>query len=124
MLKQPITFVDYNGNEVTEDFYFNLNKVELLDLEMSYEDGLEKHLKKLLEKNDGSSIMRIMQDIILKAYGVKSEDGRRFIKNDALREEFVQTEAFSELFMSLALNADKASEFIKQLIPANLADKV
>lgn len=117
MLKKTITYTDYNGEKRTEDFYFNLNKAELAEMELSEKGGFSSKLKSIAETNDPSQILPIFKDIVLKAYGVKSEDGRRFIKNDQVRDEFSQTEAFSELFIELATNADAASKFIEGLLP-------
>lgn len=120
MLKKTITYTDYNGTERTEDFYFNLNKAELAEMEMSTQGGLGDKIKRIVEAKDIPSIVEIFKDLILKAYGVKSDDGKRFIKTKALTEEFTQTEAYSELFMELATNEDEAANFINSIIPKDL----
>lgn len=120
MLKKTITYTDYNGLERTEDFYFNLSKAEIMEMEMSTTGGFAEMLQKIVAAQDAPAIIKVFKDITLKAYGEKSPDGKRFIKNDELREAFSQTEAYSQLFMELATDADAASNFIKAIIPADL----
>lgn len=120
MLKKTITYVDYNGLERTEDFYFNLSKAEIMEMEMSTTGGFAEMLQKIVAAQDAPAIIKVFKDITLKAYGEKSPDGKRFIKNDELREAFSQTEAYSQLFMELATDANAASDFIKAIIPADL----
>ena len=84
----------------------------------------EEKLQKIITSNDVPSVIKVMKDLVLKAYGEKSEDGRRFIKNDKLREEFSQTEAYSVIFMKLAMDSDAAAKFANGIIPADLADEV
>lgn len=117
MLKKTITYTDYNGVERTEDFYFNLTKAELMEMEMSKAGGLSEMIQKIVDTRDVPAIVSIFKDLVLKAYGEKSPDGKRFIKNDELREAFAQTEAYSELFMELATDADAASAFMNGIIP-------
>ena len=99
MLKKNIKYVDYDGNERTEDFYFNLNKAEVIELQLGTVGGLTKTLEKIVQEKDASRIIEYFKTLILKAYGEKSADGRRFIKSQELRDAFEQTEAYSELFM-------------------------
>ena len=101
MLKKTIKYTDYNGVERTEDFYFNLNKAEIMEMQLTTVGGLDAYLKKIISAQDMPTLMRIFKDLVLKSYGVKSDDGRRFIKNEKLREEFEQTEAYSILYMEL-----------------------
>lgn len=122
MLKKAITYTDYNGNSRTEDFYFHLNKAEIVELEASASGGLSRMLEDMVKSNDGRVLISTFKEIILKAYGKKSDDGRRFIKSKELREEFEQTEAFSELFMELATNSESAAAFINGILPQNLAE--
>lgn len=117
MLKKTITYTDYEGNERTEDFYFNLTQAEILEMELSSTGGLEKMIQKIVAEQDGARITKIFKDIILKAYGEKSLDGRRFIKNDELTEAFTQTEAYSQLFVELATDSDAAADFINGIVP-------
>lgn len=123
MISKTISYTDYNGVDRTETFYFNLTEAELLESELSTNGSLSGTITKIVETNDVSAIVGIFKDLILKAYGEKSVDGRRFIKNDEIRQAFAQTEAYSKLFMELATNADEAVKFVNGLIPASLRDK-
>lgn len=120
MLKKTITYVDYNGTERTEDFYFNLSKAEIMEMEIGTTGGLAETIKKVVDAKDAPAIIKIFKDLVLKAYGEKSLDGRRFIKSETLSNEFSQTEAYAQIFMELATDADKASEFVKGIIPADI----
>ncbi len=117
MLKKTIKYVDFDGNERTEDFYFNLTKAECAEMELAAEGGLAKMLQKIVAAQDSKRIVEIFKDIVLRAYGEKSADGRRFIKSQELKDGFSQTEAYSELFMELATNADAAADFVNSVIP-------
>lgn len=117
MLKLTKTFTDYDGNSRTEDFYFNLSKAELMKMEMGESGGLEKLLRKIIAEQDNVQIMKYFDEIISKAYGEKSADGRRFIKSPELTEAFKQTEAYSEIFMDLITDAGKAADFVNQVLP-------
>ena len=121
MYSRKVKYEDYDGNEREVECYFNLNKAELLELQMSWDGGLEKVLEKIIAEHDQKRMIEMFKMIILKSYGQKSLDGNRFIKNDQLTEEFTQTEAYSELFMLFATNADAASEFINGIIPQSVA---
>lgn len=123
MLKKTITYDNFNGERVTEHFFFHLSKAELVELEMSYDGGLSEMLTKIVAAEDSKSIIAEFKKIVLGAYGQKSPDGRRFIKNQQLRDEFESTEAYSELFMELITNTDAAIEFINGVIPKNLAEE-
>lgn len=118
MLKKTITYTDYNDVERTEDFFFNLSKAEIMEMEMSTAGGFAESIQRIVAAQDAPAIIQTFKDLILKAYGIKSPDGKRFIKNQALRDEFEQTEAYSILFMELATDADKASEFVNGITPA------
>lgn len=124
MLKKRIKYTDYNGVEREEDFYFNLNKAEVAEMELSIKGGLAALIQQIVDTDNRPELIRIFKELILKAYGVKSLDGKRFIKNDEVRDEFVQSEAYSELFMELATNADSASDFINGIIPQNQTPSV
>lgn len=120
MIKKTITYVDYDNNKRTEDFYFNLTRAEVAEMEVSAEGGLVKTLEKIVAAKDGKRIVEIFKDLVLRAYGEKSLDGKRFVKNQELRDAFSQTEAYSELFMELAENADAAAAFVNGIIPTTL----
>lgn len=117
MLKKTIKFVDYNGVEREEDKYFNLSRAELLEMEMSEAGGMGAKLERIVKSQDPSAIMATFKDIIMRAYGEKSDDGKRFIKSKELSEAFTQTEAYSELLMEIIQDSDKAAAFINGIIP-------
>lgn len=120
MIAKKIKFTDYNGVEREETFYFNLSKAELTEMEMGTTGGLAEMINKIIETKDIPSIIKIFKDLIFKAYGEKSADGKRFVKSEELSIAFSQTEAYSELFMELAMNAEKAAEFMNGVIPSDL----
>ena len=124
MLKKTITYTDYNGNKRTEDFYFNLSKAELMEMELSMDAGMTNFLKKVIQTQQNSKLADLFKQLLLKSYGEKSDDGKRFVKNDELRQAFEQTEAYSELYMELATNAEAAVTFIKGVMPADLANQI
>lgn len=117
MLKKTITYTDYNGVERTEDFYFNLTKAELMEMEMGTSGGFAEMIQRVIAAKDAPTIIAVFKDIILKSYGQKSPDGRRFIKSEQLREEFSQTEAYSILYMELATNDEAAANFVNGIMP-------
>lgn len=117
MLKKTITYTDYNGVERTEDFYFNLTKAEVMEMEMSTSGGLSEMINKIVETQDVPAIIKIFKDIILKSYGEKSLDGKKFVKSEELSNAFSQTEAYSMLFMELATDTEAASNFINAIVP-------
>lgn len=121
MLKKTIAYTDYNGNERKEDFYFNLNKAEIAEMELEVKGGMSAMLQEITAAQDTPSLIKVFKNLILKSYGKKSPDGVRFIKSQELRDEFEQSEAYSELFMELATNADAASEFVNGIIPQSVA---
>lgn len=124
MLKKTITYNDYNGAERTEDFYFNLSKAEVMEMELSTTGGLAEMITKIVAAQDAPAIIKVFKDLVLKAYGEKSADGKRFIKSEELATAFSQTEAYSILFMELATDADAASKFVNGIIPADMAKQV
>ena len=117
MLKKTIKYIDYEGNEREEDFYFNLTRAECVKLQLSTDGGLEKTLRKIIAEQDVPKIIPIFEQIVLGAYGEKSPDGKRFVKSKELSEAFSQTEAYSDLFMELMSDADAAAAFINGIIP-------
>ena len=120
MLKKTVTYMDYNGVERTEDFYFNLSKAEVAEMELSVEGGFSKMLEDVVKSKDNVKIVNIFKQMVLKAYGEKSADGRRFVKSEELAQAFAQTEAYSEIFMELALDSNAAAAFVNGIMPANL----
>ena len=120
MLKKTVTYVDYNGVERTEDFYFNLSKAEVTEMELSVRGGLSAMLDELVKSGDNARIVEIFKDLVLRSYGEKSADGKRFVKSKELSEAFSQTEAYSEIFMELALDEKAAAAFVNGILPSNL----
>lgn len=127
MLKKTITYTDYNGVNRTEDFYFNLSKAEVMEMEMSTTGGLSEMINRIVATQDAPAIIKIFKDLVLKAYGEKSLDGKRFMKIDAngtpLSVAFSQTEAYSQLFMELATDADAAAAFVNGIVPADMSQQ-
>lgn len=121
MLKKTVKYVDYNGEEREEDFYFNLTKAELTQMQLSEKGGLDALLDRILQTRDEPSMIKMFKEIIDLSYGVKSADGRRFIKNQEVLDDFRQTEAYSELFMELATDSEAAGEFINGIVPKDVA---
>lgn len=124
MLKKTIAYTDYNGVERKEDFYFNLSKAEIMEMEMSTAGGLGEMINKVVATQDTVAIIKIFKDLVLKAYGEKSADGKRFIKSKDLSDAFSQTEAYSNLFMELATDADAAAKFVNGIVPADVAKQL
>lgn len=128
MIAKTITYTDYNNVERTETFYFNLSKAELMEMELSTTGGMIDTVQRIVEAQDTASLVEIFKDMILKSYGVKSPDGRQFMKVDEhgnpLSRAFAQTEAYSQLFMELATNDKAASDFLNGVIQGNKKDSV
>lgn len=121
MLKKLIKYTDYDGRERAENFYFYLSKAELMEMELGVDGGMQQMIQLIIDKQDIPKIMAAFKRIILKAYGEKSPDGRRFIKSDALSEAFSQTEAYSNLYIELVTNAEAAAAFINGIVPVEVA---
>lgn len=123
MLCKNIPYTDYNGNARDEKFYFNLSKAELLEMELGVNGNMSSLLEQIVQEKDTAKITAHFKSIILAAYGEKSLDGKHFIKSPEITKAFTQTEAYSNLFVELATNDEKAIEFINGLIPSDLANK-
>lgn len=117
MLKKTMTYTDYNGLERTEDFYFNLTEAEIMEMEMTTDGGLAEMITSIVNAKDASAIIKIFKELILKAYGEKSPDGKRFVKSASISEAFAQNPAYSKLFMELATDADAATAFVNGIVP-------
>ena len=124
MLKKTIKYTDYNGVERNEDFYFNLTKAEIMEMQMGTTGGFADYIVALVKTQNMPEIVRIFKDIVLKAYGEKSQDGKRFIKTDdnghSLAKAFSETEAFSILYMELATDSKEAAKFINGVVPQDM----
>lgn len=130
MLKKTIKYTDFNGNEATDEVYFNLTKAEVAEMELSSSTlnadgtttgGMQQMLTSVVESGSGKQIIAVFKEILSKSYGIRSEDGKRFIKSPELFEEFSQTAAYSEFFMGLITDADAAANFVKAVMPAEIA---
>ena len=117
MLKKTVTYTDYNGSERTEDFYFNLTKAEIMEMELSTSGGLAEMIQRIVKAQDAPAIIKIFKELVLKAYGEKSPDGKRFIKSEEISTAFSQTEAYSQIFMELATDSDAAAAFVNGIVP-------
>ena len=125
MLQKKFKFVDYEGNEREETHYFNLNKAETIQwMTTTGEYTLDKVLLRISTEKNGKNIMEIFEDLIRRSYGVKSLDGRRFEKSDEIWESFYQTEAYSDLFTELVTDGKKAADFVKSILPNDIASEV
>lgn len=124
MLKKIIKYTDYNDVEREEPFYFNLTKAELAEMDLLTEGGLENRIKKIIAAKDIAEVSRLFKEIILKSYGVKSDDGKRFIKKPEITEDFTFTEAYSNLYMELASDEEAAIAFINGIIPKDLSENI
>lgn len=116
MLKKTMAYEDYNGVPRTEDFYFNLTPAEVTEMELSVDGGLVEMINRVVAAQDGKQIINVFKDIILRAYGEKSPDGKRFVKNQEIRDAFAQSNAYSDLFMELATDAKAAAAFVNGVI--------
>ena len=119
MLKQTITYTDYNGTERTEDFYFNLSKAEITEMNLSMEGGMRAYIEKIVAAKSQLALVTLFKEIVMKAYGKKSADGRLFMKNDAIRAEFEAHPAYSMIYMDLVTDEAKASAFVNGIMPAD-----
>lgn len=117
MYVKPITYTDYDGVQHTDKFYFNISKAELIEMDASETGGLTKRLQEIVDANETADIFRRVKSIILKAYGRKSPDGKRFIKSPEMSQEFEQTEAYSELIMEFMQNPKSFEEFMRHTLP-------
>ena len=117
MIKKTITYTDYNGNHRTESFWFNLTKAEVTRMEMSVQGGMAEMIDRIIDAQDAPSLISTFETMIQKSYGVKTPDGRGFVKKPEDLEAFMATEAYSELFMELVTNATAAAEFVNGIMP-------
>jgi hypothetical protein len=124
LLKKSITYTDLNGDEVTESFFFHLSKADLVEMEVTFKGGLVKHLEEIVKSEDGAAIIQQFKDIILRSYGIKSDDGKRFIKSKMMTDDFLNSEAYSTLFLELCTDAGAAADFVNGIIPTGLSDDV
>lgn len=122
MIKKTITYTDFDGNSRTEEHYFNLTKAEILDIQFEEVGGFDKMLTKIVQEQDVVKLIKLFKQIIKVSYGVKSPDGRKFSKSEDIWKNFVETEAYSQLYMELIQDSKKAADFINGILPAELND--
>lgn len=131
MLKETITYTDFNGTERTEDFYFNLSEVEIMEMFAKISDkdnsgtanqsrGIDDMIKDIISAQSNSELIETFKELINKSYGQKSADGRRFVKDEKLTMEFTQTNAYPKLFMKLSQDTDAAIRFVNGIVPQNV----
>lgn len=123
MLKKTITYVDYNGQQRTEDFYFNLTQAEIMEMEATTAGGYADMLQRIVDAQDQTAIFNTFKDIIMTAYGEKSPDGRRFVKTPEIKDAFVQTEAYSALIMEFFRDPNSAIEFANGILPTSVSNQ-
>lgn len=116
MIKKTVNYKDFNGNDVEECLYFNLNEVERTKLQVSKTGGLAEYIKEVVKSGNESEMVELLDLVILSSYGVKSEDGKRFIKSAALKEEFQQSPAYEKIFMLVATDKEESELFIKGIL--------
>lgn len=119
MIKKTLTYVDFDGNTRTEDFFFNLSEKELVTLDMSTPGGFEKMVKRIVDAKSQKELIELFEKLIRMSYGVKTPDGKRFIKNQQVLDDFMSTQAYSDLYMELVTDTDKAIEFFNGMLPSN-----
>lgn len=117
MIKKTITYQDFNGESHTEDFYFHLNEVEITELQFSKDGGLDKMLERIVNEQDNREIVAFFKELLIKSVGKKSPDGKLFVKNDEIRDAFIQSPAYPKLFMDMANSAESATVFVNGIIP-------
>ena len=123
MVVEKIKYTDCNGLEREEEFMFNLTEAEITEMELTTDGGLSDSIKKIIAAQDTPQIIKVFKMLLLKSYGEKSADGRRFVKSDKLSEEFAQTNAYSQLFMKLATDDKAAVAFINGIMPDSMQEK-
>ena len=124
MIKQDITYTNFEGEQETETLYFHLNKVELMEMQVSEKRGLAQYITDIQKAENNKEIFRLFKEIVLRAYGERSEDGKKFIKNERLREEFEGSLAYEELMVKLVTETDFAVKFVNGIMPAGMADQI
>lgn len=120
MIVMTETYVDFDGRQRTEEFRFHFNKAELMEMEMTTEGGFSTRVNRIVNANNHNDLLQIMKKFVLDAYGIKSDDGRRFMKTDEIRQSFVECPAYSQIFMRLATDDKAAAEFINGVVPADM----
>lgn len=121
MIKKTVTYKDLNGKERTETFYFHYFESEIMDMEMSAEGGLAERIQRIIDAKDQASLLKVIKKFVIDAYGIKSDDGRRFIKSQEVKDAFVECPAYSKIYMELLTNDELAAEFVNKVVPEDMA---
>ncbi len=124
MIKKTVTYKDLNGKERTETFYFHYFESEIMDMEMSEEGGLAERIQRIIDAKDQASLLKVIKKFVVDAYGIKSDDGRRFIKNKDVKDAFVECPAYSKIYMELLTNDELAAEFVNKVVPEDMAEQL
>lgn len=124
MIKKTVTYKDLNGKERTETFYFHYFESEIMDMEMSEEGGLAERIQRIIDAKDQASLLKVIKKFVVDAYGIKSDDGRRFIKNKEVKDAFVECPAYSKIYMELLTNDELAAEFVNKVVPEDMAEQL
>lgn len=124
MFKKTVTYTDYDGVERTEDVYFNLSKPEIIEMQLNTPGGYAELIERIINAKDTRALVSLYKELLLKSYGIKSDDGKRFIKSEEISTAFSQTPAYDTIYMELATDADAASAFVNGLLPTDLMRSV
>lgn len=124
MVKLTETYKDYNDVERTEDFYFDLNEAEVIEMQAEEHGQLNALITKMIDEKDSQKLMGLFKKLVLRSYGEKSLDGRYFEKSEEISRKFTQTKAYPQIFMRLAINAKAASDFVNGILPENMGAKI
>ena len=123
MIKKTVTYEDYNGEMRTETFYFHFTEAEILDMEMSTEGGFAERIQRIIDAKDQSALMKLIKKFVIDAYGVKSPDGKRFIKDNEVKAAFLECPAYSDIFMDMVTDDKLAAEFVNGVVPKNMKNR-
>ena len=124
MIKKTVTYKDLNGKERTETFYFHYFESEIMVMEMSEEGGLAERIQRIIDAKDQASLLKVIKKFVVDAYGIKSDDGRRFIKNPEVKAAFVECPAYSKIYMELLTNDELAAEFVNKVVPEDMKEQL
>ncbi len=117
MITKKIKYVDFNGTEREEEFLFNINKTEMYKFAKSVPGGMQKFLTDMVVAKDVFGMADMFQEIVLLAYGIKSDDGKRFMKSEEISRSFAESNAFEAFMDEILSNDNMAEQFIKDLLP-------
>lgn len=121
MLKKTITYSGFDGTEYTEDFWFGLTKADLIEMEVTTPGGMQEYIKQIAQSQDVKAVLEMFKNLILKSYGKKSPDGKRFIRSKEISDEFAQTNAYDVLLMEIFSDENAAAAFVNGILPQDLA---